>query len=575
MPRTTTSPRSWILAVLVAAATTAVHVNALQVQPTAPVGQAPPRDPAPAAVKTAAITGRVTNLDTGLPLRRVRIQIASSVLPSAKTVSTNSDGRYEIRDLPAGEYSLRAERGGYLTLAYGQRRPGEPGKPLKLAEGQTAKAVDFALPRVAVISGRVVDETGEPIAHVNMWAMQYRYYQGARRLVPAGGVDGHTSTDDSGAYRLNGLPPGEFLVMGQIRETWPREEDPTQIFSYPPSFYPGVIAPAAAQRIKVGVGQEVSNVDFALSPERISRVSGTVVNAAGTPVAGESVTLSQLVGGPELMSIFPSTDTTRTGPDGRFSVTNVQAGEYVLAVRTAAVNDQPAQEARQMIQVAGDDIDSLLIVIGSGGAVRGRVASDDGTPVPGLEELVVRAQPLTWAARMSTLGGPDSGRVKADGTFEVKGLLGPVVLSIRPLTGDWTLKGVELEGRDLADDPIEVRHGEMKEGVRVVLTNRPTHVRGALLDDKQQPAEGTVVIFPEDTSRWREHSRTVRSARPDQHGEFSIKGLPAGKYLIAAVDYVQDGQWYDPEFLAELRPRADRLSLADGESKRLDLTVKK
>jgi hypothetical protein len=101
-----------------------------------------------------------------------------------------------------------------------------------------------------------------------------------------------------------------------------------------------------------------------------------------------------------------------------------------------------------------------------------------------------------------------------------------------------------------------------------------TFVRAGLPDHKQQPAEGTVVILPEDTSRWREDSRTVRSARPDQHGEFSITGLPAGKYLIAAVDYVQDGQWYDPEFLADLRPRAERLSLAEAESKRIDLTVK-
>jgi hypothetical protein len=77
------------------------------------------------------------------------------------------------------------------------------------------------------------------------------------------------------------------------------------------------------------------------------------------------------------------------------------------------------------------------------------------------------------------------------------------------------------------------------------------------------------------SSRWREDSRTVRAVRPDQRGEFSIKGLPAGKYLIAAADSVQDGQWYDPEFLADLRPRAQRLSLAEAESKRIDLTIKK
>jgi hypothetical protein len=266
--------------------------------------------------------------------------------------------------------------------------------------------------------------------------------------------------------------------------------------------------------------------------------------------------------------------TAQTGPDGDFSVSNVWAGEYILAVRSPAASDQPAQEARQTIQVAGD-IDGLVIVTGSGGTVRGHVVSDDGTPIAGVDRLSVRARPLTWAARSSTLGGSGTGRVNADGTFELKAVVGPVVLSIGTLTGDWMLKSVELNGRNLADDPIDVRHGETLTGVRVVLTNQPTRLGGVLLDEKKQPADGTVVVFPEETSRWREDSRTVRAARPDQRGEFSIKGLPAGKYLIAAVDYVQDRQWYDPEFLADLRPRAQPLSLAEAESKRIELTVQK
>jgi hypothetical protein len=189
--------------------------------------------------------------------------------------------------------------------------------------------------------------------------------------------------------------------------------------------------------------------------------------------------------------------------------------------------------------------------------------------------LSVRARPLTWAARSSTLGGSGTGRVSADGTFELKAVVGSVVLSIGTLTGDWTLKSAELNGRNLADDPIDVRHGETLDGVRVVLTNRPTQLRGALLDEKKQPADGTIIVFPEESSRWREDSRTVRAARPDQRGEFSIKGLPAGQYLIAVVDYAHDRQWYDPDFLAELRPRAQRLSLAEAESKHIDLTVQK
>ena len=576
----TTLPASRILSLfLVAATPLALRSSAAQVPAPPLVQPAQPRDAAPAAKGTAAIVGRVTNLETGGPLRRALIRITSRTLSSDRRVGTNADGRYEVRDLPAGEYSLKAERGGYLTLAYGQRRPGEVGKPLRLGEGQTVNAIDFALPRLGVIGGRVVDETGEPIANVMVYAMQFGRHHGVRKLIPFFVPEeccwrgSHAQTDESGQYSLV-LPPGEFVVMGRSRETWPLESDTTQVFGYPPTFYPGVIEPTEAQHIKVGVGQEVGNIDFALVPARTSRVSGTVFNAAGTPVANESVTLSHQLMGPQGGSISTPI-TTQTGPDGRFLVNNVQAGEYMLAVRSPPANDQPAQEARQMIQVAGVDIDGLVIVTGSGGTIRGHVVSDDGTPISGVDRLSVRARPLMWAVWASTGGFSGTGRVHADGTFELKGVVGSIVLSIGTLTGESTLKHVELNGRNLGDDPIDVRHGETVNGVRVVLTNRPTHLRGTLLDEKKRPADGTVVIFPEETSRWREDSRTVRAARPDQHGEFSIKGLPAGTYWIAAVDYVQDRQWYDPEFLADLRPRAQRLSLGEAESKRIDLTVQK
>jgi hypothetical protein len=349
---------------------------------------AAPRDPTQDVKGSGVIRGRITSLDTGKPLRRAQVRLTDEMSPlTPRTASTSNDGRYEFRDISPGRYTLRVQRSGYLALNYGQRRPGEQARPLEIAEQEVADKVDFALPRMSVISGRVLDDLGEPIAGVTVWVLQTRSIQGRRQLVATGT---NARTDITGRYRLLSLPPGDYAVMGTTRETWPHDRDP-----------------------------------------------------------------------------------------------------------------------------------------------------------------------------------------KADGTFELKAVVGPVVLSIGTLTGDWTLKSVELNGRNLADDPIDVRHGETLNGVRVVLTNRPTQVRGGLLDEKQQPAEGTVVIFPEDTSRWREDSRTIRSARPDQHGEFSIKGLPAGKYLIAAVDYVQDGQWYDPEFLADLRPRAERLSLAEAESKRIDLTVKK
>src|SRR5215208_1818299 len=132
--RHSTTLSAWrILALLVVAAMpVALDSSAAQVPAPPPMQSAQPRDAAPAAKGTAAIVGRVTNLETGGPLRRAVIRIASPTLPSDRRVSTNSEGRYEVRDLPAGEYSLKAERGGHLTLAYRQRRPGQPGKPVQL-----------------------------------------------------------------------------------------------------------------------------------------------------------------------------------------------------------------------------------------------------------------------------------------------------------------------------------------------------------------------------------------------------------------------------------------------------------
>jgi hypothetical protein len=196
------------------------------------------------------IRGGVTSLESGRPLRRAKVQLSSPVFADSRVASTNTDGHYEFRDLPAGRFTLRVTRSGYLPLAFGQRRVGEVGRPFELAEKQVAEKVDFALPRMGVISGRVLDELGEPIANSHVWAMQVVYFQGARRLVPMS-TGLHATSDDTGQYRVLGLPPGDYMVMAQSRETWPLDTDPKQILTYAPSYYPGTALPAEAQRVKV------------------------------------------------------------------------------------------------------------------------------------------------------------------------------------------------------------------------------------------------------------------------------------------------------------------------------------
>ena len=105
-------------------------------------------------------------------------------------MSTDADGRWQIKTLPAGSYRVSVSKGGFVDIAYGQKRPFEGGKVLDLAEGQTIEKVDVSLPRAGVITGQVLDEFGEPVTGARVSAMRYRYVGGQRRMT-AMGIRGH------------------------------------------------------------------------------------------------------------------------------------------------------------------------------------------------------------------------------------------------------------------------------------------------------------------------------------------------------------------------------------------------
>jgi len=565
---------------VLAALTFALAICALAAAPEVQVGSAPrpaeSGDSTQGVRKTGVIRGRITSVDTGKPLRRAQVRLASEdeFLGTPRTVSTSTDGRYEFRDVVPGRYTLRVERSGYLALTYGQGRPGEQGRPLEIAEKEVADKVDFALPRMSVISGHVLDDLGEPIAGVTVWVLQARYLQGRRQLAATGA---NTTTDITGRYRLLSLPPGDYAVMGTIRETWPHDSDPKQVFGYASTYFPGTSTAAQAQRVKLGVAQEVSGIDFSLVAGRVSTVRGTATSASGVPLGGETVTMMHEVGGLTMfMGSTVAVGSAKVAGDGSWTLSNIPPGEYRLSIRAAVRGKDPAQEGQVTINVAGADVEGLPLVAGAGGTVLGELVTDDGSPLPaGFDRMQVRPPFNPNARMMISVLHPDNGRVQSDGSFEVRGVLSDTVLSVGPLPGEWTLKAIEVDGRDMADLPLPIEHGKTLSGVRVVLTSRPTTIRGALRDDKQNPVEGTVLVFAEDSAKWREGSRTIRATRLDQRGLFTFKGLPAGDYFLVALKSVQEDQWYDPEFLESLKDRARRVTIADAESKQVDLVLRK
>ena len=174
---------------------------------------APPRDTTKTG--TAVIRGHVFDAGSGRPLRKAQVRVFAPELRENRLATTDANGAYEIKDLVAGRYQLNASKGSFVQLQYGQSRPFEPGKPLEIANGQTIEKVDFSLPRGGIITGRILDEFGEPASDVQVMADALPVHPGATPA-DAGWPPGH----DQRHRRVPGVraASGAILRIGHDSE---------------------------------------------------------------------------------------------------------------------------------------------------------------------------------------------------------------------------------------------------------------------------------------------------------------------------------------------------------------------
>jgi Carboxypeptidase regulatory-like domain len=513
---------------------------------------------------TAIISGKVMTADTGAPIRGAEVRLSSDGHFS-RLATTDGDGRFELRDLPAGEYRLIVSRTGFITMQYGQRRPFEAASAITLAEGGTVDT-NVALIRGGVIYGRVLDQFGEPLAGTRVQALRSRTVQGQRRVQTVGAAD---QTDDTGAFRIYGLPSGEYYVLAAAGLGEQAKRDP-------PTYFPGTANFAAAQTITLAPGLEAA-ADFQIAGIRNARVSGIVVNSSGSPVPAMVNLNSDVVNsGPAMEGMAGSLAVhADAGPDGRFTLENVPPGPYTLSamLTNGLMGPDPVgglgpPSPREMIKripestatpiiVNGDDISDVTLVTRPPAVLNGSFVPDTGVTrrLPQGLRVTVRSIGL---GMMMTMGiGQDS--------FQMLGLTGAVNLTVQGVPAGWTVKAMLLDGRDVIDEPIDLKGQNAT--LRVVMSDRPAAVVGTVLS-RGEPVDHAVVVFPEDTMRWTFPSRYIRTTRADSDGRFRVGDLPAGeRYLAAAVPYLEDGEQEDTGFLEKLRTRASSFSLGEGEQR--------
>ncbi len=573
-------PQAILLGTILIVPVAASAQTIVRPQAPAPAAPAPARDnqQQPEKTGTARLSGRVTAGDTGKPLRRALVQAMSPDNPQGRSISTDGDGRWELKSLPAASYRIRVQKGGYVAIFYGQLRPFAQGKVVDVADGQVIEKLDVSMPRAGVITGGVMDEFGEPATGVRVSAMRYGYMNGQRRLTNFGVG---ATTDDIGQFRLYGLSPGEYVISAatSFGLLFGSSDDRT---GYATTYYPGTLSATEAQRVRVSEGQEIPQVNFSMASARIATISGTAVNASGKPITRGFISLATMIDGGQPMGMVG----TSLKPDGSFSFANLAPGDYRVSVQfSPSPDDGPivmssggaagTEYASAPVTINGRDVTGLALVTSIGGVARGRVVFEGGSPPKSTSPAALSLSGVPMSAALNSFGfGGGNARIRDDWTFEMSGLFDRRRLRVNNLPTGWYLKSVMHDGSDVTDTGIDFSQSQKIADVDIVLSGAITTLSGAVQDAHDKAVTDYVIVaFSQDSSKWGYLTRFVRTARPNQEGRFSLTGLPADDYFVIALDYVEAGEESDPEQLEKWKSLATRVTLGDAETKPLTLKL--
>jgi hypothetical protein len=135
------------------------------------------------------------------------------------------------------------------------------------------------------------------------------------------------------------------------------------------------------------------------------------------------------------------------------------------------------------------------------------------------------------------------------------------------------IKSITANGVDVSDAAIEFRPGD-RVSMQVELTDRISQVSGTVRATGSLNG-ATVIIFPDEPSKWTSTSRFIKTARLTEGGQFTVRGLPPhARYLAVAVDFVEPGETQNPEFLQRAKMAASAtFGLAAGDQRILDLPL--
>ncbi|HEY2236154.1 MAG TPA: carboxypeptidase regulatory-like domain-containing protein [Candidatus Angelobacter sp.] len=506
------------------------------------------------------VEGTVTNKLTGAPVKGAHViytRIASGSDPAASPISRDTDiqGHFHL-ELGPGSYRLWVEREGFARQSYGSGVPEGTGSVLTVAPGQELHDIAFRITPLGALSGRVLDQDGDPLQGVGIQVLRVSYASGMRQLIPVAGA----SSNDRGEYRCYDLPAGRYFVLATPKGSplsHPMEAGalvPEVQDAYVPLYYPGVVELESASAVPVPEGGDIQQIDFRLQSIRATTLRGRVSG----PVKFDSNQIQVILAHNDhgFASYIDRATAVVDPATGKFEIRRVAPGSYFLVASQLIKGE--VFSARVPIEITvGVPPEELPIHVVPAVEAHGTVLMDDGSAVPA--NLVVRLLPAE-----GLLPGPaPAAAVNSDGSIRLSGVLpGTWILSVEHLPEGIWIKNISFGDIRSTGGQLNLPPGA-RGPLRVVLAANGGQLTG-IVGEEGQPQQATVVLVPMETEL-RPSPHAYRFTGTDSRGAFIFKGVRPGAYRLFAFESIAPFAWMDPGILNAVEELGQELVVNENE----------
>jgi hypothetical protein len=520
----------------------------------------------------ASISGQVLRSGTDQPLKKARVLLMSENDNSADPyiAITDSEGRFSIAGIRPGRYKMNVERDGFISKSYGEDKTGSSSAVLLLKSGQRITDLLFRLQKCGVISGRVLDEDGEPARNVGVVAAIRSTRRGKTSTESARWV----TTNDIGEYRLFDLEPGSYFVSASLKTEFGTTIGKIMVDSsivnsvggYIPTYYPSASEISRASPVEVKAGDEIPGVDIILLRQRSYRVQGQVINSVidHPPPSDRGDIVIMFQEDEDSQSLASMRRSRADRKTGEFQFLDVRPGRYKFA--SSYRDGDHEYVGITPAEVINADLMFVRVVISRGADLRGRVIKE-GKNMPSSVTRISAVSRDTGA-----IGGTSAAETKSDGSFVLVGLPDGLY-DISALSSDCDtcfVKSVTAGGTDVFDSGLTISSGFAPSPIELVVSSRAGSIDGTVKNDDGSPVSGaTVVLAMDHAHRGQDDLHTST----DQFGYFIVRGVAPGTYHAFAWKNVDYRDYEDPDFRQPFLPKAQAFSVSEDEKKTLQLTL--